>query len=241
MSTAPSTPTGANLRVIKPQVHSALFLAKNQDTSDFANAIPLTAGSGAPSHAGVVGELYIRTDSSATVPALYRATTTALWEPVGGYSAAITAASTAVTNTASETDFDQTIVLPAGLLTQGSTLKIRAQGIATATHTTDTLTVKLYVGSTAIVTTPAVDVADGDIFYFDFEITARAAAGAAAACVGAGTGGLGTIGTLTAKPTILASTNFATNAAITIKVSATWSAADAGNSCRLDVLTAKVV
>ena len=225
----------------KPQIFAGLALAKDGDTEDFATAIPVSAGSGAPSHAGVIGELYVRTDSSATIPALYRATTTAIWEPVGGYQAAVTAASSAVTNTAVETDFDQTIVLPANLLTQGSKVRIRCQGIATATHTNDTLAIKVYLDGTAIVSIPGVDVANNDIFYVDFELTVRGALGASAAVVGCGVGGTGTPGTLTAKPTILASTNFATNGALTVKASATWSAADVGNSCRMDVLSVEVI
>jgi len=244
MSTAPSTAAASNLRILKPQVHKSLYLAKGMDPADFANAIPITAQSGAPSHTpAVLGELYIRTDSTGVIPTIYRGTSTssAIWEPIGPYSAAITAASGPVSNTAVETDFDQTLTLPAGILTQGSVLKIRAQGIATATNSTDTLTVKLYIGSTLVASSAAVDVANDDTWLFDFSLTARAAAAASAACVGCGIGTLGTSGTATMKHFSLASTNFATNGTLTIKMSATWSNASSGNSCRLDVLAVEVV
>ena len=74
------------LRNLKPQVHAALLLAKNQDSGDFATAIPITAGSGAPSHnAAVINEIYIRTDASDSDLLIYRAVNTSgSWEAVIG-------------------------------------------------------------------------------------------------------------------------------------------------------------
>jgi hypothetical protein len=76
----------SNLRNIKPQVHAALILAKNQDVGDFTTAIPITAGSGAPNHnAAVINELYVRTDASDADLLLYRAiNTSGSWETVVG-------------------------------------------------------------------------------------------------------------------------------------------------------------
>lgn len=70
----------------KPQVFSGILLAKNQDTDDFTTAIPMTAGSGAPSHnAAVANEIYIRTDASDSDLLLYRAiNTSGSWETVVG-------------------------------------------------------------------------------------------------------------------------------------------------------------
>lgn len=246
MSTAVPTLAASNPRYRRTPVYASLALAVAQDQEAYSTAIPFSCGSGHPNHAAnAVGEVFVRSDSSATAPILYAAHTAAsasaaAWFPVGGYRAAITAASADVTATSSETDFDQTLSIPANLLQAGKTLRIRAQGIATATNSTDTLAIKCYLGSTAVVTIPGVDVANNDIFYVDFEITARAAPAASASCVGAGVAGTGTPGTLTAKPTNLTATNFATNAALTVKLSATWSSNNAGNSCRLDVLSVKV-
>ena len=55
-----------NARNRKAETFSALAIAKNGDATDIANAIPVSAGSGAPNHnARVAGEIYIRTDGTA--------------------------------------------------------------------------------------------------------------------------------------------------------------------------------
>lgn len=153
------------------------------------------------------------------------------------------AASTAVTNTTVETLFDKSVTLPADALRPGDVIKVRAQVIATATNSTDTLTLKLYIGGltgTAVVSTGAVDVANGDIGYIDAEIVVRDV-GATGHIVAAGVQALGVPGTVTAKPFLLGSTVIDTTAAKVIGVSATWSVANAGNSCRLDVLNVQIV
>jgi predicted RecA/RadA family phage recombinase len=145
------------------------------------------------------------------------------------------AASTAVTNTTSETAFDQSYTFVANALKAGQRINIRAQVIATATNSTDTLTVKLKIGSTVIVATAAVDVANSDIAYIDADVTIRTD-GASGTIVAAGHQALGTPGTVTAKPFNLASTAIDTTATQAITVTATWSVASASNSCRLDQL-----
>jgi hypothetical protein len=149
------------------------------------------------------------------------------------------AASTAVTATTVATVFDKTAVLPASYLQAGDVIKVRAQVVATATNSTDTLTLALLIGATAIITTAAVDVANGDVGYFDFDITVRTI-GASGTLVATGSSALGTPGTVTAKPAFLASTAVDTTAAQTIGVQATWSTNNAGNSCRLDVLNVQL-
>lgn len=146
------------------------------------------------------------------------------------------AASAAVTNTTTETAFDNgSYTIPANGVKAGDVIRIRAQAIATATNSTDTLTVKLKIGSTVIATSGAVDVANNDIAYFDVDLVVRTV-GASGTIVAAGVVGLGVEGTVTAKPLKLASTAIDTTAAMTLSVTATWSVANAGNSCRLDVL-----
>lgn len=155
------------------------------------------------------------------------------------------AASTAITNTTTETAFDQNYVIPANTLAAGDRIRVRFQGIATATNSTDTLAIKLIIASAlgppptivaTIVTLAARDVANNDIFYGDFEIVFRT--------VGA-SGTLTASGIAPANPNaagtaaninFLASTTIDTTAAQTIAVDATWSVANAGNSCRLDML-----
>ena len=70
----------------KPHVFSGVLLAKDQNTDDFTTAIPVTAGSGAPSHnAAVANEIYIRTDASDADLLLYRAiNTSGSWETMIG-------------------------------------------------------------------------------------------------------------------------------------------------------------
>lgn len=147
-----------------------------------------------------------------------------------------TAASAAVTTTSSETDFDKTYAIPANALRVGDIIRIRAQVIATATNATDTLTLKLYVGSTVLLATGAVDVANNDIGLIEFEFVVRTI-GASGTMVGNGRWSLGVPGTATVRSESLASTTLDTTAAKTIKVSATWSSNNAGNSCRLDQLS----
>jgi hypothetical protein len=43
------------------------------------------------------------------------------------------------------------------------------------------------------------------------------------------------------KGAFMPATNFATNGALLVEVTGKWSAASAGNSCRLDILTVEVL
>lgn len=144
-------------------------------------------------------------------------------------------ASTAVTNTTVETAFDQSVTLAANALRAGDVIRIIAQGIATATNSTDTLTVKLYIGGTVIVATAALDVANNDLFTVSCDLVVRTD-GAGGTIVAFGSSFIGTPGTASSKPYALASTAIDTTAAQLIKATATWSVANAGDSCRLDVL-----
>lgn len=153
---------------------------------------------------------------------------------------AAVAASAAVSNTTTETAFDKTVTIPADTLQPGDVIRVRAQAIATATNSTDTLDLQLRLGTTDILATGAVDVANNDIGYIDAEIVIRTI-GASGTMVAAGVVALGVPGTVTAKPKLMASTALDTTAAISVNVSATWSVANAGNSVRLDVLDVQVV
>ena len=88
-----------------------------------------------------------------------------------------------LTNTATaEAYFGNTYTLPASTLTAGKRIRVRWHGEVTASAGTDTLTIKVYVGSTVIVTTAAVDTALNDKFQGNFELVASAAPGASVAC-----------------------------------------------------------
>lgn len=149
----------------------------------------------------------------------------------------ITAAGTALTASSTETALGA-ITIPANRLDVGSLIQVRFQGIATATNSTDTLTVKLYIGGiggTALISMAATDVANDNVFTGEYEIAIRTI-GSSGTMVGAGT--FKSIpaaeGTMTIKDDILASTAIDTTASKDITVSGTWSSTNAGNSCRLD-------
>ncbi len=151
-----------------------------------------------------------------------------------------TAASTAVSNTVTETLFDTKYTIPKNSLVGGQLIKIRFQGIATATNSTDTLAIKLYlggIGGITLLSLAATDVANNDVFSGEFELIVRSS-GASGTIVGCGT--FKSIpaaeGTATYKDDILASTAIDTTVAKDIGVSATWSVASASNSARLDFL-----
>jgi len=151
------------------------------------------------------------------------------------------AASTAVSNTTAETTFDNSsYTIAANTLQPGDVIRVRLQGIATATNSTDTLNVKLKIGSTVVAATGAVDVANNDIGVIDADVVVRTI-GASGTLVAAGTTSLGASGTATAKVFNLASTTIDTTASNVVSASATWSVASSSNSCRLDVMDVQLL
>lgn len=155
------------------------------------------------------------------------------------------AASTAVTNTTSETAFDKKITVPKNTLHAGSVVRIKFQGIATSTNSTDTLQIKLYIGGTggtALLTGTATDVADNNIFAGQFDIIIRTN-GSSGTFVGFGshTKVPAASNTATLVVATIGSTTIDTTADQDVVVSATWGAQSASDSCRLDFLTVEIV
>lgn len=147
---------------------------------------------------------------------------------------AIVAASDTITNTTTETAFSNgTHVFAADSLRVGDVIRVKAQTLALATNGSDTLTLKLKIGSTAIIATAAVDVANNDIGYIAADIVIRTL-GATGTFVASGVQALGVPGTVTAKPFSKSSTTIDTTAAQTVSLTATWSAASTGNQVQLD-------
>lgn len=154
------------------------------------------------------------------------------------------AASTAISNTVTETAFSTSYTIPANSLEPGTLIRIKWQGIATATNATDTLTIKVYVGGitgTLLFTHAATDVANNDVFSGEYNLVVRTI-GSSGTVVGFGAGKsiAAAEGTATYKDDILASTTLDTTASKAIAVSAQWSVANAGNSVRLDVLSVEI-
>jgi hypothetical protein len=164
---------------------------------------------------------------------------------LGGLVYANTAASTAHTNTTTEALFDTQYSIPANTLVAGSVIKVRFQGIATATNSTDTLTINLYLGGlsgTAILSGTATDVANNNIFCGEATIVIRTV-GASGTFVAFGSHAKIPAASNTASPVyqITASTTIDTTAAQVIGVGADWSVANAGNSCRLDIFHVEIM
>lgn len=156
-----------------------------------------------------------------------------------------TAASTAHSNTTTEALFDTQYSIPANMLKAGDVLKIRFQGIATATNSTDTLTIKLYIGGlsgTALLTGTATDVANNNIFAGEATVIIRTVgASGTFVAVGTHTDVPAASGTASHAVTeITASTAIDTTVAQVVGVGADWSAASSGDSCRLDIMTVEL-
>ena len=143
-------------------------------------------------------------------------------------------AGAAVTNTVTETTLDS-CNFPANRLQVNDVIRFRAQGIVTAHNASDTLTIKGYLGSVQLFTTGAVTDAANDIYVVEGDITIRAIGGPATGLiVGGGNQSLGAPGTATQKVWNVAATNMDTTVAQLFKLTATWSAANAGDSVRAD-------
>jgi len=151
--------------------------------------------------------------------------------------------SSEVENSTTETLFDTSYTLPANMLAAGDVLRVKAQAFVLDQNSTDTLTLKLYVGGLTgieIVTTGAVDVADSDLGTIECDIVIRTI-GATGTLVAMGTQSLGVPGTVTAKPFQKASTAIDTTASQVIGVSAEWSVAHADNEALLRSLSVELV
>jgi hypothetical protein len=150
-----------------------------------------------------------------------------------------TADSAVITNTTAETAFDKSYTLPANTVAVGDVLKITGFANIVAANSTDTLNLKLKIGSTIILATGAVDVAAGDTGYFEATVVVRAI-GAVGSIVASGESALGTGGTATVRPAQLAATAIDTTADQLISVTATWSVANAGNQVKLQELVVEL-
>jgi type IV secretory pathway VirB6-like protein len=157
---------------------------------------------------------------------------------VGGRFNQFTAAAdsiTAATSNGSFVDFATTVTLPANTLASGSLLKLYAMVyVSDAAAGAETLSCKLTLGSTVLITTTAVNPAGNDFQILEFDIAAKAAPGATASVIGAGEW-FTKSGASEARGTnaLIPGTTFATNGALIAKVSAIWSASVATTTATL--------
>lgn len=190
---------------------------------------------------------WVTTDGSEAVAAGVRLTTTdgvssGTARIVGGLGYRNTAASTAIDGTQeAATNFDAKYTLPANSLKAGTVLRIRAQGIHTATTGAETHSMALVIGSVTIASKAAIDPDNNDLFYFDATVVCRDA-GATGHIVATGAQAHGVPGTASAIPFLLASTAIDTTGALDIAVQIDRQAtATDSDSARLDVMVVEVV
>lgn len=189
-------------------------------------------------------DLYTRGDTGALRQVDSSSNDNAVLGWQGGVVYRTVAAGTALTGSSTETLLGS-YSIPADTLKAGTVVKVRFQGIATATNSTDTLTIKLYIGGlsgTALLTGTATDVANNNIFAGEALIQIRTA-GASGTLVAVGThtdvpaaSGTATHGICE----ITASTTVDTTAAQVVGVGAAWSTTSGSNSCRLDILVVEI-
>lgn len=140
-----------------------------------------------------------------------------------------------VENTTTETAFDKSKTIDGASLKVGDVLEIIASANVVDNNSTDTLTLKLYVGTEEIISTGAVDVADGDVGFIHAFVVVRVV-GSSGKISATGVHGLGVPGTVTAKPFMKAEATEDISGDVAITVKATWSVAHADNEVELENL-----
>jgi hypothetical protein len=189
-------------------------------------------------------DIYIRGDTGAIRQVDASGNDVAVNGWLGGVVYRNVAASTAHSNTTDEAAFDAKYSIPANTLKAGSVIKVKFQGIATSTNSSDTLLVKLYIGGiagTAILTGTATDATNNDIFTGEATIVIRTI-GATGTFVAVASGNIVPAATRVAVPVyqITASTTIDTTAAQEISVGCDWSVASSSNSARLDIMVVEI-
>ena len=160
---------------------------------------------------------------------------------VGGRCTALNVDSAAVTGTAAETAFDVTYDIPANTLKTGSLVKVRAHVRTTVQAGATNLTLRGRIGTQDVVTSTAIAAPTAnETAVVEFWLTSRAGPGAAVDCVGAGYVIDAGNAVVAMASTLANGTNMATNGALTVDVTAQWSAADA-SSCFLESLIVEIV
>lgn len=188
-------------------------------------------------------DLYLRGDTGALRQIDGSSNDNAVLGWQGGVVYRSLAASTALTASSTETALDS-YTIPANTLKAGSVIRVRFQGIATATNSTDTLTVKLYIGGlsgTAVLTGTATDATNNDIVTGEALIVLRTI-GASGTFVATASGNIVPAATRVAVPVfqITASTTLDTTAAVDLTIGYKWSTTSGSNSCRNDIFVVEI-
>lgn len=156
----------------------------------------------------------------------------------------LAAAGTALTNSTTRTAL-ASWTIKAGTLKVGSRIRARGQAIATATNSTDTLTLDIggAVGGSpaAIVASTATDVANNNIGTIDMDIVIRTVGSSGTYAGFAKVSTLAASGTSASTEVVIASATINTDADLVLGLYGTWSVANAGNSCRADTFNVDLV
>lgn len=134
--------------------------------------------------------------------------------------------------------FDATLSIPTRRLFHGVKTRFRAVINVGGVNASDTHTFALLVGGTALVTSAAVNPASGDKCILEGEVTVFAAIGATAAVKGSGTYNFKAVAGANGMAT---NATQATNAAITVSVTATYSSSNSSNTSTLQELSIEYV
>lgn len=135
---------------------------------------------------------------------------------------------TTVTNTTTETDLG-THTLEPSTIGLGKAIEITCTARITGITGTPNLNLKLYCGSTVLAQTTSVAVLANDYYQLTFRLVGQAAASASSAVSNNGTITAKISGTVATTVSTASPTNMATNGTLTIKLTATWSVANASN------------
>lgn len=167
--------------------------------------------------------------------------------PVGLYSQSL-AAGTALSNgVATEQNYagaGSSVVIPANTLRAGDIIRGQIQGVVSAQASTDTLTVKVKIGSNIVAVTGAIDIAVSDVFVIDYTIVVRTV-GASGTAIAFSLSFNGTSGSAAGAADIptgsaIASFTLDTTAATTIQVTGTYSATSATCTSNLESHTVSI-
>jgi hypothetical protein len=161
---------------------------------------------------------------------------------VGGDGSIVSASAVAGASSTAAVAFDRSLTIPANALQAGDVVRIRAQGLVVDQNGSDTATIRLRLGGSTLATSPAIDVADNDVFNIDSAVTIRtdgASGTLVASSLGQGPDAAGT--DLAVWGDILASTAVNTTAAITVDATVQFSGSHADNQVRLDTLVVEVM
>lgn len=162
----------------------------------------------------------------------------------GQLAGGLVAASTAVTNTVStEQSFaGASIAIPAHSLRVGDIVRGTLQGVVSAAASTDTLTVKVKIGSNIVAVTGAPDSVTGDKFVIHWALKVRTIGASGTAVCEAltwnGTEAAAAGAADIPSGSALASFTLDTTAAVTITATGTWSATSATCTANLEVFDA---